>query len=137
MEFDECYGKPRGATIPMMMKATEWQKHSVRSFLAAVVRKRLKLQLTSEKIDGNRVYKISGAASSAKSRHLALRPGRAERSWHASRSVRRRRTVRHSTSRLRACVISTSQRFEPVGKRYSDRSRPHICLAICCTASCP
>ena len=61
--------KPGGATIAMMMKATEWQKHSVRGFLAGVVRKRLKLQLTSAKVDGTRVYKISGAASVAKSRH--------------------------------------------------------------------
>jgi hypothetical protein len=40
----------------------------VRGFLAAVVRKRLKLKLTSEKVDGDRVYQISGAASAAKSR---------------------------------------------------------------------
>jgi hypothetical protein len=60
---------PGGATIARMIKATGWQKHSVRGFLAAVVRKRLKLHLTSEKMDGNRVYQISGAASAAKSRH--------------------------------------------------------------------
>ena len=42
-----------------MMKATGWQKHSVRGFLAAVVRKRLKLKLTSEKVDGSRVYHIA------------------------------------------------------------------------------
>ena len=51
---------PAGATIAGMMKATGWQKHSVRGFLAAVVRKRLKLKLTSEKVDGNRVYQIAG-----------------------------------------------------------------------------
>lgn len=51
---------PAGATIAGMMKATGWQKHSVRGFLAAVVRKRLKLRLTSEKVDGNRVYQIAG-----------------------------------------------------------------------------
>ena len=50
-----------GATIAGMMKATGWQKHSVRGFLAGVVRKRLKLKLTSEKVDGNRVYQIAGA----------------------------------------------------------------------------
>lgn len=50
---------PSGATIAGMMKATGWQKHSVRGFLAAVVRKRLKLKLTSEKVDGNRVYRIT------------------------------------------------------------------------------
>ena len=51
---------PRGATIAAMMKATDWQQHSVRGFLAGVVRKRLKLKLSSKKVDGNRVYQIAG-----------------------------------------------------------------------------
>ena len=50
---------PAGATIPAMIKATGWQQHSVRSFLAGVVRKRLKLKLASDKVKGNRVYKIA------------------------------------------------------------------------------
>jgi len=51
---------PAGATITAMMKATGWQQHSVRGFLAGVVRKRLKLKLESKKLDGNRVYQITG-----------------------------------------------------------------------------
>ena len=51
---------PTGATIAAMMKATGWQQHSVRGFLAGVVRKRLKLKLDSKKVDGNRVYQIAG-----------------------------------------------------------------------------
>lgn len=43
-----------------MMQATGWQQHSVRGFLAGVVRKRLKLKLTSKKLDGNRIYQITG-----------------------------------------------------------------------------
>jgi hypothetical protein len=54
---------PTGATIPAMMKTTGWQQHSVRGFLAGVVRKRLKLKLGSKKVDGNRVYRIAGANS--------------------------------------------------------------------------
>ena len=50
----------QGATIAAMMKATDWQQHSVRGFLAGVVRKRLKLKLNSKKVDGNRVYQIAG-----------------------------------------------------------------------------
>jgi hypothetical protein len=52
-----------GTTIAAMMKATGWQQHSVRGFLAGVVRKRLKLKLGSKKIDGTRVYQIAGAES--------------------------------------------------------------------------
>ena len=54
---------PAGATIAAMMKATGWQQHSVRGFLAGVVRKRLKLKLGSKKVDGNRVYQIAGGDS--------------------------------------------------------------------------
>ena len=58
---------PDGTTIGAMMKATGWQQHSVRGFLAAVVRRKLKLKLDSQKIDGTRVYRIdrSGGAGTA------------------------------------------------------------------------
>jgi hypothetical protein len=60
---------PAGATIAAMMKATGWQSHSVRGFLAGVVHKRLKLKLGSKKIDGNRIYQIkSGAGDAASTR---------------------------------------------------------------------
>jgi hypothetical protein len=53
---------PAGATIDAIRKATGWQQHSVRGFLAGVVRKRLKLKLGSKKVDGKRVYRITGGA---------------------------------------------------------------------------
>ena len=57
---------PAGATIAAMMAATEWQQHSVRGFLAGVIRKKLGLNLVSEQTDKGRVYRIrDGRASSA------------------------------------------------------------------------
>jgi hypothetical protein len=53
--------RSQGATIAAIMKATGWQQHSVRGFLAGVVRKRLKLKLGSSKVDGIRVYRITSA----------------------------------------------------------------------------
>ena len=53
---------PTGATIAAMMKETDWQQHSVRGFLAGVVRRKLKLKLLSKKVDGKRIYRISGGA---------------------------------------------------------------------------
>jgi Protein of unknown function (DUF3489) len=57
---------PAGTTIATIMTATEWQQHSVRGFLAGVVRKKLGLNLVSEQTDKGRVYRIKdGRASSA------------------------------------------------------------------------
>jgi hypothetical protein len=55
---------PSGATIPTIMRATAWQPHTVRGFLAAVVRKKLGLRLESEKTDGERVYRIVASSNS-------------------------------------------------------------------------
>jgi Protein of unknown function (DUF3489) len=67
---------PTGVTIDAMMKATGWQQHSVRGFLAGVVRKRLKLKLGSKKVDGKRTYRITGG----------------EKAKSGSRSVSKRRS---------------------------------------------
>jgi hypothetical protein len=59
--------RPKGATLEALIKETEWQKHSVRGFLAGTVRKKLNLPLLSEKIDGIRIYRI-GTGKAAKSK---------------------------------------------------------------------
>ena len=49
---------PAGATIASLVTATEWQQHSVRGFLAGVVRKKLGLNLVSELSNKGRIYRI-------------------------------------------------------------------------------
>jgi hypothetical protein len=54
-----------GVTVPMMMKATGWQDHTVRAFLSAVVRKRLGLNLVREKKEGgDSIYRVVPAKPS-------------------------------------------------------------------------
>ncbi|MGB6080539.1 MAG: DUF3489 domain-containing protein [Xanthobacteraceae bacterium] len=55
--------RPAGATIAVLSEAAGWQQHSVRGFLAGVVRKKLGLELVSAVEAEQRVYRIVTAAT--------------------------------------------------------------------------
>jgi len=55
--------RPAGATIAVLSEASGWQQHSVRGFLAGVVRKKLGLELVSAVEAEQRVYRIVSAAA--------------------------------------------------------------------------
>lgn len=51
--------RPGGVPLKALMKATDWQAHSIRGFLSGTVRKKMKLTVRSVKgKDGQRVYSI-------------------------------------------------------------------------------
>jgi hypothetical protein len=56
--------RPAGVTITAIMAATDWQQHSVRGFLAGVVRKKLGLNLVSDRTDKGRIYRIKDGKAS-------------------------------------------------------------------------
>lgn len=62
---------PTGATVRTIMQTTGWQPHSVRGFLAGVVRKKLGFDLTSQAGEGDRVYRIVDRPADAKTNEAA------------------------------------------------------------------
>ncbi|KQY13190.1 DUF3489 domain-containing protein [Rhizobium sp. Root482] len=53
---------PDGATIEEIMAATGWQSHTVRGAMAGALKKKLRLDVTSEKVENRgRVYKLPAA----------------------------------------------------------------------------
>jgi Protein of unknown function (DUF3489) len=54
----ELIGRPKGASLAEIMKATDWQKHSIRGFLSTAAKKHgLKIESTKTET-GDRVYQI-------------------------------------------------------------------------------
>ncbi|CAN5279281.1 hypothetical protein BH10PSE7_BH10PSE7_23760 [soil metagenome] len=53
--------RAEGATIEELVMTTGWQQHSIRGFFAGHIRKKLGLELSSEKTeDGLRHYRVRG-----------------------------------------------------------------------------
>lgn len=53
--------RPQGASIVAMSEATGWLTHSVRGFMAGTLKKKLGMAVTSEKVDGLRIYRATAA----------------------------------------------------------------------------
>jgi DNA-binding MarR family transcriptional regulator len=54
--------RPEGATITQIVEATGWQPHTVRGAFAGALKKKLGLEVTSEKVDGgDRIYRLPAA----------------------------------------------------------------------------
>lgn len=54
----EMLKRPDGTTIDDMSAATGWQAHSVRGLLSGTIKKKLGLNLISQKVEGVRSYRI-------------------------------------------------------------------------------
>ena len=51
-------GRPKGASLAEIVKATDWQKHSIRGFLSTAAKKHgLKIESTKTEA-GDRIYQI-------------------------------------------------------------------------------
>jgi hypothetical protein len=57
----EMLKRPEGATIAEVIKALQWQAHTVRGAIAGALKKKLGLKVESEKVDAERgrVYRIT------------------------------------------------------------------------------
>ena len=57
---------PEGATIAEIAEATSWQHHSIRGAISGLLKKKLRLEVTSGKVDGRgRVYRLAGHVDAA------------------------------------------------------------------------
>ena len=60
----ELLTRAEGATLPQMTEATGWQVHTVRGAMAGALKKKLGLEIISEKQTGaDRIYRITNQAA--------------------------------------------------------------------------
>jgi hypothetical protein len=71
-----------------MVKATGWQRHSVRGVMSGVLKKKLGLTITSMKDEHGRIYRITDSSKVA-SPHEALDPDELRRAVTGAVTARR------------------------------------------------
>ena len=54
----ELLSRETGATIAELVAATAWLPHTIRGAMAGALKKKLGLTITSQKVDGQRVYQL-------------------------------------------------------------------------------
>jgi len=48
----------KGISLDELCKHTGWQPHSVRAVISSVMKKKLGLEVVSERVDGKRIYRV-------------------------------------------------------------------------------
>src|SRR5260370_22656075 len=61
----EMLQRPTGATIDEIVTLTAWQRHTVRGLIAGALKKKLGLDVSSEKAERGRLYRTAGATGRA------------------------------------------------------------------------
>ena len=115
-DFTPMLRRKQGATIATTRETTDWQPHSVRGFLTAVVRNKLGLALISERIGEERVYRIVANDIPPKRKG---RPGSKVATGMPRLSVDRA-AIEAEINRLRSLGVDS---FAPCGARPSGRPR--------------
>jgi hypothetical protein len=55
--------RQNGASITEIVEATDWQPHSVRGFMSGALKRRLGIDVVSDKVDGERRYFVAALKS--------------------------------------------------------------------------